>query len=106
MIKKRKVVSVFTMLFIGLGIIFLEGCTKDPVALRSTVYELNVKDVLGVSGTVTFTETSPTVVTIDIALTGISSGDHPAQLCMNTVVEGGIVKVILNPVDANGVSTT
>lgn len=106
MIKKRKVVSVFTMLFIGLGIIFLQGCTKDPVALRSTTYDLGVKDVLGVSGTVTFTETSATIVTIDIALTGISGGDHPAQLCMNSAIEGGIVKVILKPVDASGVSTT
>lgn len=106
MIKKRNVVSVFALLVIGLGIIFLQGCTKDPVELRSTTYDLNVEDVLGVSGTVKFTETSATIVTIDIALTGVSGGDHPAQLCKNTVVEGGIVKVILNPVDANGKSST
>ena len=106
MIKKRKVVSVFTMLFIGLGMLFLEGCSKDQVALKSSTYDLYVKDVLGVSGTVTFTETSPTVVTIDIALNGVSGGDHPAQLCMNSVVEGGSVKLILNPVDASGKSTT
>lgn len=106
MIKKRKVVSVLTTLLIGLGIMFMSGCSQNPVVVRSTSYDLKVKDVLGVSGTVTFTETSPTVATITIALNGTSGGDHPAELCMNSAVEGGIVKVILNPVDATGKSST
>ena len=94
------------MLFIGLGMMFSVGCTNDPVVPRSTTYDLKVKDVLGVSGAVTFVETSPTVTTINITLTGAPSGTHPAELCMNSAVEGGIVKAILNPVDASGKSST
>jgi len=93
------------MLLIGFGSMFMVGCKGDP-ELRSTTYNLKVTDVLGVSGTVTFTETSASVAAINITLVGSPAGSHPAVLCMNSVVEGGLVKLTLNPVDATGKSTT
>lgn len=81
------------------------GCKKDTLA-RKTTYNLKVKDVLGVSGTVTFTETSSSVTTIDIVLTGAPSGTHPAILCANSAVEGDDIVKTLNPVDATGKSST
>ena len=85
------------------------GCTKNdstPTPARKTTYNLKVKDVLGVTGTATFTETSSTLTTIDIIVTGAPSGTHPAELCMNSAVEGGTVVITLNPVDATGKSST
>lgn len=84
------------------------GCKKDENTTppRQTSYPLNVKDVLGVTGTATFIETSSSVTTIEVTLTGAPSGTHPAELCMNSIVEGGPVVVTLNPVDATGRSST
>lgn len=87
------------------------GCKKDsttpaPTPARKTTYSLKVKDVLGVTGTAIFTETSGTTATIDIELTNAPSGTHPAELCMNSAIEGGLVAITLNPVDATGKSST
>lgn len=82
------------------------GCKKDDSSAQKTTYNLKVKDVLGVSGTVTFTETNSTSTTIDIVLANAPSGTHPANLYMNSAVEDGSVAVQLNPVDANGKSST
>jgi len=101
----RKGRFVFTRFLLG-GLMMFSGCAKDAVQPRTTTYSLKVKDVLGVLGTVTFVETNPAVTTVNITLTGAEAGIHPAQLCMNTVVEGGNVKVILNPVGVNGTSST
>ena len=87
-------------------LIFSGSCKSDPIAPNTTTYSLKVKDVLGILGTATFTQTSSTVTTIDIMITGATVGTHPAQLCRNSVVEGGIVVLILNPVDASGKSST
>ncbi len=106
MTKKRNFISVFTMLFVGMILIFSGSCKSDPIAPNTTTYSLKVKDVLGILGTATFTQTSSTVTTIDIMITGATVGTHPAQLCRNSVVEGGIVVLILNPVDASGKSST
>lgn len=81
------------------------GCKKDAPA-QNTIYILKVKDILGVTGTVTFTETSSTTTTIDIVLANAPSGVHPAELCMNSAVEEGTVVIVLNPVDATGKSST
>jgi hypothetical protein len=59
-----------------------------------------------VTGTVTFTETSPTVTTIVIKMTGGSANSHPAHIHANSAVEGGGIVITLNPVDASGNSTT
>ena len=86
------------------------GCKKDedsdPIPPRTSTYNLVVKDVLGITGKATFTETSATVANIGIVLTGAPSGTHPAELRMGSTVDGGIVVVNLNPVDATGKSST
>lgn len=98
--------SVLTLLAAGLILISFGGCNKDDDPDRKTTYNLKAKDVLGVSGTVTFIETSSTSTTIDIVLVGAPSGSHPAELCNNSAVEGGSVVAALNPVDATGRSST
>jgi len=82
------------------------GCDKDDSPAAKTSYNLVVKDVLGVTGTVTFIETSSTSATIDIVLANAPSGTHPANLYTNSAVENGAVVVALNPVDATGKSST
>ena len=82
------------------------GCKKDDTPALSTSYSLMVKDVLGVSGTVTFTESSNNSAIIDIVLVNVPSGTHPANLYMNSAVEDGEVSIALTPVDASGKSST
>ncbi|MDP4240708.1 MAG: hypothetical protein Q8904_14690 [Bacteroidota bacterium] len=65
MTKRRKLIPVFTLLLIGFGIMFTSGCKSDP-EVKSTTYDLKTTDILGVSGTVTFIETSATAATINI----------------------------------------
>jgi len=86
----------------------ISGCKKDadPIPLKTITYNLLVKDVLGLSGTATFTENSSTVTTIDIMLNNATLGTHPAELRMNSAVEGGPIVIALNPVDDNGKSST
>jgi hypothetical protein len=105
MIKTRKILSLLTVVIAMTTLVQFAGCKKDEPA-RKTEYSLLVKDVLGVTGTATVTETSSTSITIDIQLFGAPSGSHPAELCMNTAVEGGNVVSTLNPVDASGTSST
>ena len=106
MIKTKNLFSAVTLLTVMTLLMFTGGCKEEPNATPDTSYELKVKDVLGVKGTVTFTETSATTATITISLIGAPAGTHPAQLCMKSAVEGGVAAVILNPVDANGKSST
>ncbi|HRZ97773.1 MAG TPA: hypothetical protein P5084_09455 [Paludibacter sp.] len=88
-------------------ILFSTGCKDDVVVpAEKTSYDLTVRDLLGVAGTVTFTETSSTSTTIDIELTGIPSGSHPAELRSNTAIEGGTTAIVLNPVGPSGKSST
>lgn len=89
------------------AVIFMAGgCDKDDAPNQNKSYDLAVKDVLGVSGKVTFTETSTTSTTIDIVLTNAPSGTHPAHLHMYSTVEEGAVVQTLTPVDASGKSST
>jgi len=106
MTKRRNAFSVFSMFAVAMVMLFSAGCKEEVIDPRDTTYTLKVKDVLGVAGTVTFTETSSSTATIDITMTGVPAGNHPAQLCMNSAIEGGPVVVVLNPVDANGKSST
>ncbi len=111
MIKARNINTVIAMLTAVIVLAAVSGCKKDsttpaPTPARKTTYNLKVKDVLGVTGTAIFTETSGTTATIDIELTGAPSGTHPAELCMNSASEGGLVVITLNPVDATGKSST
>jgi len=101
-----KKLNTLLTLFIAVFLLTLgSGCKKDDVSARETSYVLKVQDVLGVTGTATFIETGNSV-TIDLALNGLPSGIHPAELCMNTVAEGGAVVVNLNTVNETGKSST
>jgi len=106
MTKKRNFISAWTVLSAIAMLMFFSGCAKEETPDKSTVYNLKVKDVLGISGTVTFTETSSTVATVDIKLFGAPSGSHPVVLNMYSTVETGPVVLVLNPVDASGNSST
>jgi hypothetical protein len=107
--KTRKIITVSTML--AAVILLITGCSKNdstpaPTPERKSTYILKVKDVLGITGTATFTEKSSTLTNIDLVLNGAPSGSHPAVLCMNSAIEGGSVVLALNPVDATGKSST
>jgi len=104
MAKTRNV--FFALAIISTVVMISNGCAEKDPAPKSTVYDLKAEDVLGVTGTVTFTETSATLATIDIALFGAPSGTHPAELRMNSAVEDGDVVVQLNPIDETGKSST
>lgn len=104
MFKKSKFLTVFTLVISVLVLLPISGCEKDEPA-RQTTYPLKVQDVLGVTGSATFIE-SDNYVTINLELFGAATGDHPAQLCMNTFAEGGTVVVNLSPVNESGKSTT
>lgn len=106
MIKKGKLNIAFTMVFAAIALITIGGCEKDDEFGSKTSYDLKVQDVLGVTGTATFIETGTNSVTIDLVLSGAPSGVHPAELCTNTVAEGGVTVVTLNPVDETGKSST
>jgi hypothetical protein len=105
MTKAKKINTGLTMIIAFLLLIGFCGCTKnDPVIppARTITYNLMVKDVLGVTGTATFTETSSTITTIDLKLNNAPSGTHPAVLCNNSAIEGGVVVITLNPVETPG----
>ncbi|HCE57859.1 MAG TPA: hypothetical protein DER09_08575 [Prolixibacteraceae bacterium] len=106
MIKTVKLNIVSTMVIAILALITIAGCEKDDEFGSETSYNLEVQDVLGVTGTATIIETGSNSVNIDLVLFGAPSGTHPAELCMNTVAEGGSVVVTLNPVDDTGKSST
>lgn len=93
-------ISAFFMIF------FSSGCKNEEIILKKTSYNLVVKDILGVTGIVTFTEENSTTTKIDIQLTGIPSGIHPAEVRTNSAVEGGTTVIVLNPVDVMGKSST
>jgi len=106
MVKTGKVITVITLLSVFIILMAASGCEEDEFNSRQTTYSLMVKDVLGVTGTATFKETADNLTTIDITLINAPSGTHPAELCMNSAVEGGSVVITLNPVDETGKSTT
>ena len=105
MFKTSKVVILLTMLT---AVFFLtEGCDKEEnIIMPSVSYNLKLKDVLGVSGKVTFTQINDTSTTIAIELSNAPEGTHPANLYMSSVIEEGEIAQILNPVDASGKSST
>jgi hypothetical protein len=106
-ITAKKTILALGMFAILSGMLLINGCKKEdaPVA-NSTTYTLKAKDVLGISGTVKFTETSSTVTTVEINLTGASATSHPAHIHLNSAIEGGSIAISLSPVDASGKSVT
>ncbi len=105
MIKTGKLNTVLTIFIAVVALMSVVGCDKDDETVNETSYDLQVQDVLGVTGKATFIETGKSV-TIDLVLNGAPSGIHPAELSMNTVAEGGTVVLNLNPVDETGKSST
>lgn len=86
-------------------IMAISQCKKDSSPAAATTYQLLVKDQLGVSGTVTFTQTSSTITTINIVLTGSDAVPHPAYIRLNSAVEKGAIYITLNTING-GTSTT
>ena len=105
MFNTRKPIILLTI-FLSISLLIGSGCKKEDVPARSTTYNMMVKDVLGVTGTVTFTETSSTSTTLKIELSNAPAGTHPAYLCLNSTVENGANVLALNQVDASGKSST
>jgi uncharacterized lipoprotein YbaY len=114
--KMAKMAGVALMLAVTLS-----SCKKDedkvepspipPIVITNamqTSYALNVRDELGVTGTVTFSEknsgSSESVVTIQ--LMGAAKGIHPAHIHVNSAIETGGIAYSLNSVDSTGKSTT
>lgn len=102
----KKALPILAIIIAISGLLLNTGCKKEAPAPNKTTYNLKPKDVLGVSGTVTFTETSSTVTTVEISLTGASATSHPAHIHLNSAIEGGAIAISLTDVDANGKSTT
>ncbi len=102
--KNKLLITVLVL--VAFSSIILSGCKKDKISTaRTATYQLKVKDQLGISGSISFTETSASITTIEIALSGGSSQSHPAQIRLNSMVEGGSTSITLNPV-VGGNSTT
>jgi hypothetical protein len=107
MTKTRKRISVIMMLTAVILLTVGTGCKGNDPASREATYSLKAKDVLGVSGTVTFIETGSSSTTIEVKLTGSAVvGSHPIELRRESAVENGTLVQLLNPVDVNGKSTT
>ena len=103
-ITKNKIFTLLALLFISFTMI-ISGCKKDSTAAAKTTYQLAVKDQLGVSGTVTFTQLSSTVTIVDIVVVGADSLSHPAHIHSNSAVETGAIAISLNPI-VGGKSST
>ncbi|MBE0662402.1 MAG: hypothetical protein IH597_08035 [Bacteroidales bacterium] len=106
MYKVRSEFPALSVLVLAAVVLFSVGCKKDDTPNRETEFDLMVQDVLGVTGKATFIETSKSSTTIKIELFGSPDGSHPAELRMNSAVEGGLVVVTLDPVVDNGSSST
>jgi len=99
--------KVLNLLIIITSVVLLSGgCSKDDNSYNNTSFTLIKKDVFGISGTVTFTETSNNSTIIDVTLNGAPSGTHPVNLYNSTTIEDSIVYKSLNSIDGSGKSST
>ncbi len=95
-----------------LACILLGSCKKkdddttQPAEEKKTTYSLSSKDVLGVSGTITFIQKSSSQTEVDLVLSNAPQGSHPAFIKANSAAEGGLPLIYLNPVDSSGKSVT
>jgi len=103
---KRRMLGGFAVFAVMISMALVSCDDEDDVVVPNTVtYQLKVVDQLGIAGTVKFTETSSTITTIDIDMTGGDALSHPAHIHVNSAVEGGAIAISLNPV-INGRSST
>lgn len=100
--KNLMIISMIALAFIT------TSCKDDePQKPANTkTYNLEVRDYLGVKGTVTFTETSSTTLTVDIDVKGGPDGTYMAEIRSNSAIEGGNTVVMLNEVSQSGKSST
>jgi hypothetical protein len=92
-----------------LGTIVAQGdIGQNELTGESKVYDLDTKDVDGISGTATFEErmNGEALATLDLENTP-DGGEHPAHIHMNTALEGGDIIFTFNPVNGTtGMSMT
>ena len=107
MFRTGKVTGLLIMVSAIVMLMFTSGCEPDDTTPESKIsYMMKSKDVLGVSGIITFTRTGTDKTTIVVTLTGAPSGTHPVEFRTRTVIEGGTLIAELNPIDETGTSTT
>lgn len=103
--KIKKVLGNLTIIT-AVFLLFTVGCNKDDKPINETSYDLQVEDVLGVTGEVTFTEFESGTTTIDVMLNNSPVGTYATSLCSNTALEKGPSVIALQPVDESGESST
>jgi hypothetical protein len=104
-ITQNKINTIVALLAVTFTMV-IGGCKKDATPEAKMTYQLPVKDQLGVSGTVTFTQVSSTATLVEITVTGADATSHPAHIHNNSAVETGSIAVSLNPVVGGKSSTT
>ena len=74
---------------------------------NNVTFNLNTKDVNGISGTATFVENVDGSTNITLNLSGTpAGGKHPAHIHFNTAAEGGDIALTLGIVDGSSGSST
>ncbi len=107
----KKLLKLLNVLF---PCMVLMGCSSDdhitpiPSSLTSKTYAVSSIFDNNVNGTAKFIKNDDNSTTVEIRLTGISTGtSHPASINFNTAAEGGDIAITLNDVnDTTGFSTT
>jgi len=92
-----------------LGTIVAQGdIGSNAFTGESITYDLNTKDVAGISGEIKFEQRESGSVLATITLTGTpNGGSHPAHIHDNSAAVGGPIAVSFNPVDGTtGISQT
>ncbi len=104
-----------TKLFFTLSLIalFLTSCENNtdemmpPFMGEKMVFDLGSVSNSAISGTATFVMNQDNSTTVQIQLSGTTSGLHPSHIHFNSAAEGGDIAVSLNPLDgATGRSET
>ncbi|TRO66645.1 CHRD domain-containing protein [Christiangramia sabulilitoris] len=107
--------NLLRAIFLALPFILL-SCSSDDDAMQpvgqqfmgdTQSFDLSAVSDPSISGTATFIENEDNSTTVEIELTGTSSGMHPAHIHFNTAAEGGDIALTFEPVDGStGTSTT
>ncbi|MCX7550235.1 CHRD domain-containing protein [Xanthomarina sp. F2636L] len=106
--------NLFKLLIFILPLVVFTGCSGDdhitaiPSSQTSKSYVISSLYDNNVNGVAKFIKNDDNSTTVELKLTGISTGSpHPASINYNTAAEGGLIAVTLNPVNDNtGFSTT
>lgn len=101
-------------IFLALPVLFM-SCSGDdamqPVGQKfngeTKSFDLSSVSDPSISGTATFIENEDNSTTVEIMLTGTSSGMHPAHIHLNSAAEGGGIALTFESIDGStGKSTT